>query len=212
MSDLVSSTGEPLAVDEAQVQDKMERMMLRLGMVKDPVTGEWGPSAETLAEAAAEAGITPELEEQAAQQQQAQPEAQPDWSKYELDPQFAHLYPKSRIEGNQIIAPWVQLNCFTAAFSKAGEAVEQLVNGPEQWQIAAIVPNGSGMIGFVLQRTVRFALPNPAMIQTDVDVPEPTDPELAATEAAALAWAGQEEPTTEGAVEGANIEEILSNG
>jgi hypothetical protein len=72
----------------------------------------------------------------------------------------------------------------------AGEYATWMLNGPEGWKLVAFLPNGSGMVGIILQRKVRVSLPDPKMIETEVKVEAPTDAELKATEAKGLEWAG----------------------
>jgi len=195
---------ETLPVGEGELKNKMDLMMERLGMVKD-ADGHWvapeGGTTEVTAEAA-EAALAEDEALAARGEQTAAPApfdpAKEDWSQYDIDQNIAHLYPKSvlhRTEDSvQLLAPWVELQFKTGGYNaKHAKDIEILVNGPEQWQIAAILPNGSGLLGFVLQRGVRKALPLPQKFVTETEVAAPTDPELDATEAAALAWAGQVE-------------------
>jgi hypothetical protein len=103
----------------------------------------------------------------------------------------------------------------------------EMVNGPEQWQLSALLPNGSGLMVVILQRVVRVRLPHPTLLPTETKVEAPSDPELQATEDAALSWAdGEMTPekravldklafeseqqladATPGAVEGADVQQ-----
>ncbi len=97
-------------------------------------------------------------------------------------------------EGFVYVAPQVEFHISSHNVNKnlAGSYITSMVNGREQWQLSALVPNGSGLLTVVLMRQVRVKLPHPVLLETETVVAPVTDSELQATEDAGLAWAGQE--------------------
>ena len=121
-----------------------------------------------------------------------------DWSQFELEPSLEHLYHKSQPmelpDGTTgFVTPWAEFKTKSVPVSTAGEYITQMVNGSEQWQLSALLPNGSGLMVVVLQRMTRRLLPHPTMLVTETNVEIPKDEELQQTEDAALSWAGQAE-------------------
>jgi len=133
-----------------------------------------------------------------------------EWREYNLDFNVAHLYPKAaqRVtpEGIKWIAMVVQFTSSIKNFDKWGEvcnapgSVDKLVtepknlaewlgdmvNGREQWRIAAVMPGPNGQCGVLLEREVPVVLPDPLPLQKKEEVEAPGDPELRAVEDAAL--------------------------
>lgn len=184
---------ETYDLENGPLKSSVEKLMERLGLSAD-ASGADGAT-----------GDTPPTEGEPDGPQEGKPSPQNnddgtemDWSKFELDPGLEHLYHKSKPmelpDGTTgFVTPWVEIKTKSLAVNTAGEYITQMINGSEQWQLSALLPNGAGLMVVVLQRTVRRLLPHPTLLQTETTVDAPKDPELQQTEDAALSWAGQAE-------------------
>jgi hypothetical protein len=146
-----------------------------------------------------------------------------DWSRFDLDPSLAHLYPQAQVLDTPQGPKWaVQLDEFltrekNANPSKAndgtprrtanGEAADMtaFVNdmlreppdqGATQWRLVAFMPGSmTGMMQVIFQRKIQVALPDPMMTEAEEDkVVAPTDEELTRIEQSAAEWAGEAAP------------------
>jgi hypothetical protein len=133
-----------------------------------------------------------------------------DWSAYNLDFNVAHLYANAvyrdtpqgphwvamvtdfwstqrdfRNHGKKVNAPGSNDGKETEALN-LGEYLNDMVNGREQWKIAAVMPAGTGACGLLLERQVPIILPDPQPLKTKEEVAAPTNQDLKATEDAAL--------------------------
>lgn len=129
-----------------------------------------------------------------------------DWDDYELDPNFAHYYPRAVFKESGDGPKWlVSISEFksdskpfraSGHLDKNGEPRELgdyltwVTNGPEGWRIAQVMDNGTGFAGVLFQRQVLLALPDPVSIALEDEISLPSDEELAETEDKSLAWAG----------------------
>lgn len=138
-----------------------------------------------------------------------------DWSEYRLNFNVEHLY-KTAVYRNTPQGPkWVAvIDDFvstTKDFKNFGKKVNKpgtvdgtdqeqqnlgmylndMLNGRDQWKIAAVMPGPSGACGILLERKVPIILPDPERLVQEEEVAAPTDPALQATEDAALAFAGE---------------------
>jgi hypothetical protein len=131
------------------------------------------------------------------------------WDDYELDPRYAHFYPKAELVQVGDEMKWIAtvqefhskskpINA-TGIHEKSGEPkgfgeyITWMVNSPEGWRIVAILPGGISEGTVILQRQLRVSLPDPVMVETETVVAAPTDEELAAEEAKGLAWAASQD-------------------
>jgi hypothetical protein len=189
---------------EGTLKSSVEALMARLGLSKDvPVGGE---NDAVVASALAEMDAVSGEGEPDSTPTKGQPEAEKpfdpateDWSKYDLEQNLAHYYPKSQLAEVEegvigFIAPKIQFNTKSVSTSTAGDYITEKVNGPEQWQLSALLPNGSGLMVVVLMRKVMFRLPHPTLLETETHTEPVTDEELQSSEDAALSWAGQANP------------------
>lgn len=136
------------------------------------------------------------------------------WDDYELQPNFAHFYPRAEFKNTPQGPRWlVKITEFLSESKQylnknmgkneeplgLGDYLTVMINGGDKWQIASVTPNGSGFAGILLQRQVTVVLPDPVEIVKETTVAAPTDAELVETEATSLEWAGlnQEEPDAE---------------
>lgn len=96
-----------------------------------------------------------------------------------------------------------------------GEYLNDMLNSPEGWRVVSLLPLGMSDAGVLLSRRVPVVLPDPKPLKKATEVEAPKDGELQQAEDAALKFAAEEgiaveapaiEPTTEGAVEGADVE------
>jgi len=179
-------------LEKGSLKTSVEALMERLGLSGD-APAEGAPSVEELDAAAGEA----EAQKDAPEKDAPYDPAKEDWSKFDLDPNIAHYYPKSQIvdlgEGEMaFIAPKVLFKTKSCSTTGAGDYMTEMVNGPEQWQLSALLPNGSGLMVVVLQRVVRVRLPHPTLLPTETPIAAVKDEELQATEDAALSWADGE--------------------
>jgi hypothetical protein len=181
-------------LEAGPLKTSVEALMERLGLNK-PTTEEAvesGTPSDGTAETAAQDAAG------AAAAEEAFDPAKEDWTKYDLDPNIAHYYPKSQLvetgEGMVLVAPQVIFHTESLSTKAAGGYITQKVNGPEQWQLSALLPNGSGLMVVVLMRQVRVKLPQPILLETETKVDAPVDEELNQVEGDALAWAGAVSP------------------
>lgn len=84
-----------------------------------------------------------------------------DWTKYELDERLAHLYPRSQFADGKFVFVVKQFEVIADSNKKIGDVVGRAVNGPGNWEIMSVLPNGSGMTTFVLTRRFPYELPTP---------------------------------------------------
>jgi hypothetical protein len=208
-------------LEAGPLKTSVEALMERLGMTKEAVA-EQATAVAATEESKGEPDAGGSKSEPAAED--AYDASKEDWTKFDLDPNIAHLYPKSVLmetgEGPAYVAQQVQFSTSSHAITKAGAFINEMLNGPEQWQLSALLPNGSGLMVVVLMRSVRVKLPHPVLLETETKVEAPKDEELKKTEDAALNWAGQAPAAQEaaqeavaalegedfGAVEGADVD------
>jgi len=147
-----------------------------------------------------------------------------DWSEYNLDYNIAHLYKSAvyrdtpqgpkwvsmvtdfqsstkdfRQYGKRVNAPGSTDQQETEALNLA-EYLNDMINGREQWKIAAVMPAQSGQCGVLLERQVPFILPDPELLKKSEEVEAPTDQALQATEDAALAFMAEQKDVDNGGV------------
>jgi hypothetical protein len=145
------------------------------------------------------------------------------WDDYDLQPGLAHLYPRAELRETDDGLKWtVELDEFyTVSKSYHGNGVNKdgtpiamgdfitsMVNGPEKWRIATVMPNGAGAGAILFQRKSRMILPDP-MISLPADTSSPTNEELKGYEDAALKWAGGENGQPDN--DGESSEEITAS-
>lgn len=145
-----------------------------------------------------------------------------DWSEYDLDYSVRHLYPKAIFRDTPQGPKWVATldEFFTTerAFKmhgknvnapgttdkehqeplNLGEYLTQMVNGPDGWTIAAILPGSAGHAGIIMKKGTNVVLPDPQQLKKMEEVEAPKDQELASIEAAALDFAAEEGLTPPG--------------
>lgn len=147
-----------------------------------------------------------------------------DWSEYNLDFNIAHLYKNAvyrdtpqgpkwvsmvtdfqsgtkdfRNYGKRVNAPGATDKSETESLNLA-EYLNDMVNGREQWKIAAVMPAQSGQCGVLLERQMPFILPDPELLKKTEEVDAPTDQALQATEDAALAFMADQKDVDNGDV------------
>jgi hypothetical protein len=151
-------------------------------------------------------------EEPAAPQAQVLLGKDVDWTAYRLQYSVKHLYPESRYQDTPQGPHWVAMvdEFFSTErdFRSHGKLVKNLrgeetdqlnlgmflndmLNGPEGWKLISVLPSSSGRAGILMQRQVPVLLPHPEKIETETTVEAPKDEELAATQAAADAFAAE---------------------
>lgn len=192
---LVDASGTPLA-GEPTIDDKLALMREKLGL-----NANGDPTDEPVDDGS---GFNPPS---------APSGADVDWSEYDLDPKFAHLYrlPSTKLRMGPDGPAWVAIvDDFLALrlpYNVLGRQIAQMVNGPEGWRLqSAVVPAGaitkaqaklngtpSGPAGVVtLQRKLPIILPTPTLLKSEeadkASVPAPKEEELQQAEDAALAW------------------------
>ena len=89
-----------------------------------------------------------------------------------------------------------------------GEYITQMINGAEGWTVAAILPSGMGNAGVILRKATTVILPDPIPLKKEEEVEAPTDPELKATEEAAMEFAQEEGLTPPPVVEEDGVGEV----
>lgn len=148
-----------------------------------------------------------------------------DWSEYDLDYSVRHLYPRAAFRDTPQGPKWVAaLDEFFSTERAAkqhgkqvnipggvdkqdteplnlGEYLTQMVNGPDGWAIAAILPGTSGNAVVILRKQTPYILPDPVPLKKMEEVEAPTDPELQGIEDAALNFAAEEGLTPPALVE-----------
>jgi hypothetical protein len=146
-----------------------------------------------------------------------------DWEEYDLDYAVKHLYPFSvlrpisdgslhwvtmidefysttragKSHGKMVHNPADEKNPDSKTDPlNLGEYLTGMINGPERWKIAALLPGSGGEAVVLLQRQVPYVLPDPQPLKTldkaEDEVEIPSDEELERTEKAALAFAAGE--------------------
>jgi len=150
------------------------------------------------------------------------------WDEYNLPDEYEHLYKKAELKNTEDGPKWVvALDEFYSA-SKSytsmkrinkkgepeslGEYLTWMVNGPDGWRIASLLPQGTGFGAVVFQRKIPVILPDPIPLELTEEKPI-TPEELQETEDAGLAWAGLPPvekilDDVEGAVEGGDIGQL----
>lgn len=144
------------------------------------------------------------------------------WEEYALDYNIAHLYRDAVYRDTPQGPKWVAMvtdfhstDKEFRAYDKtnrtpggteedqeslnAGRYLKDMVNGKEQWKIAAVMPSGT-RCGILLERQVPIILPDPQPLKKKEEVEAPTNPELKAVEDAALAFMENEGLTPGGEV------------
>lgn len=186
--------------------DKQERM-------KEKIAQFIQKNDKTVGEAPAAPGPQPQAKEQ-----DVLTGKDVKWEEFNLDFNVRHLYPQARFLNTPQGPKWVvMLDEYMSTerdFRAYGKEVnipesEQkeplnlgiwltgMVNGPEQWHVAAVMPTTMGRVGVLLQRKVPHILPDPLPLETKTEVEAPTDPELAREEDAALDFMRNEGLTPE---------------
>ena len=146
-----------------------------------------------------------------------------DWSEYELRYELRHLYPRAKHqmtpEGPKWVAMVEEFHSAERAYGSYGQKVNtpnrqdkeplnfgeylnDMLNSPEGWRIASMLPTSMGRVGLLLHRMVPVVLPNPTLLEKETEVEAPTDPELAQMEDTALKFM-----ETEGLTPPAPVEE-----
>lgn len=142
-----------------------------------------------------------------------------DWSEFDLQPGYAHFYPRAEFTVTTQGPKWVVVIEEYESFEKSyngtgqdkkgnprglGDYITSRLNGPPDagcgpWKLAAILPGTMGNGAVVLVRKVPIVLPDPVLLEKETKVEAPTEKELSETDDAAVAWAGGEagEPTEE---------------
>lgn len=138
-----------------------------------------------------------------------------DWSEYDLEYSVRHLYPRAVYRDTPQGPKWVTMLEEFYSIERAGnrhgkevnvpngkegekephnlgEYMTQMVNGPEGWAIAAILPGSMGNALIVMRKQSAYVLPDPTPLKKMEEVEAPSDPELAGIEEAALAFAADE--------------------
>jgi len=135
------------------------------------------------------------------------------WDDYELDPSYAHLYPKAILKeiDNTVkwIAPLEEYFSISKAYSASGyytgndqervgeplnlgEYTSWMVNSRAGWQLVAFIPNGTGQAAIIFKRRVIMKLPDPVLIEHEAHVDNPTDQELKEAEEKSIEWSNKE--------------------
>lgn len=200
---LVDAAGTPLS-PEPTIDDKLAEVRRKLGLQEDAVR-------QQIAESDEDEVVTP-----------AGPSGgDVDWSEYDLDPKFAHLYrlPTTKLRMGPDGPVWVAIIddfvALRAPYEIIGRRIAQMVNGPDQWRLQSAVVSGgqmspaqckaagydrslAGGVGLVtLQRKLPIILPTPALLKSEQEdkasVAPPKDEELQEAENAALAWIESDE-------------------
>ena len=136
-----------------------------------------------------------------------------EWSEYNLDYNIRHLYPKSAFVETPYGPKWVvrvadfmtrlrefgnssfdkKVNAPTdkneekSEFLNLAQFLKDMVNGPEQWRISALMPI-KDQCGVLLEREVPLILPDPEVLKKSEEVEAPTSPELKNLEDAAIEY------------------------
>jgi len=157
-----------------------------------------------------------------------------DWSEYDLPYSVRHLYPKAQLRETPQGVKWVALlqefysterdakshgkrvNIPGANDKSAteplnlGEYLTEMVNGPDGWSIAAILPGNLGKGSVILQKQTPYILPDPLPLKKAEEIEAPKSGELTEIENAALAFAEEEGLTPPEVVSEDVSEETLS--
>jgi len=136
-----------------------------------------------------------------------------DWSDFDLDPNYAHLYPRSEFTVTGQGPKWVVVIDEFESFEKPyngqgvdkkgtpkglGAFVTSMLNMPPDsgcgpWKLAAFLPATMGNGAVIFQRKVPVILPDPKVLEKETKVEAPTENENAEVDAAAAAWAAEGE-------------------
>lgn len=142
-----------------------------------------------------------------------------DWTEFDLDPNYAHFYPRSAFTVTGAGPKWVVVIDEYASFEKPyngqgvdkqgnprglGAFITSKVNSPPDegtgpWQVAMIVPATMGNGAILLSRKIPIVLPDPKPLVMEAKVEAPTTEELTVEDDAATKWA------KEGATEGEEV-------
>lgn len=134
-----------------------------------------------------------------------------DWSEYRLDYNVAHLYPRAVYRNTPQGPAWVvQIVDFVSTAKdfrgtgkvngpsgpkteeqNLGRYLNDMVNGPEQWKISAVMPSGA-QCGILLERERLLVLPMPERLKKSEEVEVPTDPLLQAVDDAAASFVAEQ--------------------
>lgn len=175
---------------KGKLAEQIKELKEKIGMDKAELTPE---AEQARAEAPEESGI---------------PGKEINWEDYDLDPKYAHFYPKSTFmetgAGPKFVVEITEFHSEnknpTGSIGtlnqkgqpvNLGEYMTYLVNGQEQWHPFAFIPGGTGSVYAIFQRRVKVALPDPVLIEKETKVEKPTDEELKKIEDKALAWTGE---------------------
>lgn len=184
---------DEMAVNDPEVAARLKRLQEKLGLTPAPVQGE-----EVMQDA-------PEVPEEPLNEPAKQLTGEDvDWGDFDLDPNIAHLYRVAKftetLDGPKWVALLEVIEFESAEYkvSKAmqkqgkqslGDLTTQRVNGSDRWRIATVFASGPGHGVVMFTRTAQIVLPDPRMLKTEAEMPAPhTDPQLQATEDAALSW------------------------
>ena len=117
-----------------------------------------------------------------------------DWTKYDLDEKYFFFYPKAKFEeleqGWKWVAPYTEFHNENVRFDqgKLATYLEVQLNGPNGWQLVAVVYNGAGQCNVVLRRNTKLVLPDPTPINTEETVEAPTEEQLNLFDDASKKW------------------------
>lgn len=143
-------------------------------------------------------------EQAAAEQPKPEPQVMSgkdvDWTEYDLDYSVKHLYNDARFQMTPQGPKWVAMvdefnsserswgNFDTkvkdrngnpdAEFLNLGQYLNDMLNGPEGWNLISVLPGSTGRAGVLLRRTVPILLPDPKQLEKETTVEAPKDEEL----------------------------------
>jgi hypothetical protein len=141
------------------------------------------------------------------------PETVPNLDDLDIAPDMLHLYKKARLketpDGPKFVVPYHEFMAVTKPYTSSkepaldknglprniGDCITMHINGPDNWKLSAIVPNGSGMCAAIFERTVSVALPTPDSLKIEPTA-APTESDLTGLAARAAQWAGTTTPLT----------------
>ena len=144
---------------------------------------------------------------------------EPNLDDLDIAPDMLHMYKKAKIketpEGPRFVAPYHEFTAVTRPYSSGkdpqmdknglprniGDYITMLINGPDNWKLSAVMPNGSGMCAAIFERTVSVALPTPESLTKTETTATPTDSDLAGLAARAAQWAEKTDVTAAANVE-----------
>jgi hypothetical protein len=132
----------------------------------------------------------------------------------DISPDMMHMYKKAKIketpEGPRFVAPYHEFTAVSRPYSSGkepqmdknglprniGDYITMMINGPDNWKLSAVMPNGSGMCAAIFERTVSVALPTPEPLVKTEPTAAPTETDLAGLAARAAQWANPEVTTS----------------